>query len=350
MSHGIETLRDFQTGIAMEWHKKTKVVDQVFRYMFPEIQKVQSAIILPDGSVKILTDRHTPISLDDNLPCGEDLASLFTPHKAWDLVHELLAGTGFKVESIGMIKNRSKWFISTSLDELQQVKADNVKINLNFSGGLDGCLAPQADLNGIRIVCANTLAFSRATGKPLFRAKQTLNFFKTLEDRKAEISAAVGQVKVIDEKIKRMQDTPCALAEAKSVFLALLNPPGAKEISTRTDNQVEELAGLFAHGDGNHGETRYDALNAVTQLYTRGSVNDKSKKNVWSQYESSEFGAFADRKAGFFAMATDDKAWEKSLLTGEQLFAGLLAKSNHVASPTSTNLDGGALLANLLAK
>lgn len=322
MAHHIDTARDFQYGLEQAWHRLTKVVGKITKEMFPEIFAKQLSL---DGK---LIPFHMAVASDDNLPIGEPFCHetypIFTPHQAWDYVHEVLGGTAFTIESIGMLKDRTVWFISTRLNELESLKVDGDKsethFQFNFSGGLNRQFSPQCEVSGIRAVCWNTVSLSRIMGKVLFKSKCTKNFQVRLDNAKAEIEKAIGMTAVFNAAMSALNNTGCDTKRAERIYTGFLAPENAEKLSTRVKNQVEELTGLFnGRGIGCNGRTLYDTFNAFTEFRTRGS--EDSTKDKWSQIESSEYGQFADQKAEFANVLSDENRLDKVETRGKELIA-----------------------------
>jgi hypothetical protein len=302
MASGLETKRDFQVGLEIAWHKKTIVKDIVTIDDFPVI--ASERILRANGEPLKYGEKEffVPISQDDNEPvsppyCGGSF-SLFAPRDGFKYVQDVLAGTDYTVHSLGMLKNRSKWFLSVYLDELEQAEKESkgMKFNLNFSGGMDGTLSPQAELSVTRQVCWNTVSLSRLNGQVVFASKLTKNFATRLEASKESVEKVCGMAKIFNLAYSKLENAKCTETKARNIYAGFLTPEGEKVTKTG-ENTVNELVSLFQRGDGNKGETLADTLNGFTQLRTRGRTD--SKKDVWAQYESSEFGAYAEQKARF---------------------------------------------------
>lgn len=316
MSHGLINSRDFQVGEEQAWHKLTEI-GIPSRDRFPLITAQPLRYMDSDGNNWGASHGENsyviPISQDDGLPVAppycQGTYSLFTPREGWDFVMEVLSGTDFKVESIGMIWNRSRWFISTKLTELESFSVgdnDQTNFQLNFSGGLDRTLSPQAELSGTRIVCQNTLSLSRSTGTVLFNEKATKNFKSRLEAAKNEMEKAVGMAAVFSASMKTISETPCSVKRARNIYAGFITPKGVEKMSSRTSNTVTALEELFVGGLGNKGETEYDLLNGYTQLLSRGDerIDTRTKKplstvSVERTIISSQWGDSANKKAEF---------------------------------------------------
>ena len=312
MAHGIFTKRDFQIAEKPAWHKLT-VLETPTKEHFPELESVtmeyHTGKHRPNGeplySPVIIggETRAIAIAKDDGEICGEcynpNSYTLFSPREAWDYVAGVLAGTGYTVESIGMLWNRSNWFISTRLDELKSVKMGGRETNfmLNFSGGLDKSMSPQAELSSTVVVCANTLSVSRMSGERLFKIRATKNFGDRLKETVSEVEKACGMAAIFKAEMDKLANNTCNVDRAQKVLTGFFTPrevTKASEMSTRSKNQVRQITNLFLDGIGNSGRTEFDLLNAVTELGTRGNG-----KNDGKAFGSGEFGGWADTKAEF---------------------------------------------------
>ena len=329
MAHGILE-RDFvKNGVNTEidWHKKTLVMGRPLTFEdFPEMKGED--IYTADGRGLVIDGKpwRVPVTADDGLPCGKpycgDTFTLFTPRQAWQFVAETLAGTGYTVGRIGLLWNRSKWFISTDLHELRAVSRKGQKFHLNWSGGIDGTMSPQAELSAFFDVCWNTLSLSRLTGQVLFKKKLTSGFNSALQSAKGQIEQAVGMAAVFNAAMQTAEETACEVQTAREIYMgATVREDLAKvvKVSTTARNTVDGLVSLYQRGDGNKGQTLADVVNGFTQYGTRGF--ESSRKDVWTQLESSEFGGMADRKAEFVKAVFSPNEREGLRVKGAQLLA-----------------------------
>jgi hypothetical protein len=332
MAHGIVTIRDFvygKVGQGNDWHGLTVEKENLSPEMFPnmEAQQLQTfqGVALP---WKVL------ISTDDNQPCGSpfnpDSFGYILPQAAWEMVEQAIAGTHYTVERIGMLWDRSFWFVSISLDELKAVSRPGEMFRLNFSGGLDGANSPQGELSHIRAVCWNTISASRRTNDYLFKIRQTTNSGSKLDAAKAEVEKAVGMAKIFNTTLAALEQIPCNIDTARAAYAGDVAARGGdfriavskktgQEKESKARNLVDEFTELFRTGAGNSGKTRADVLNGYTQLLTRGRKD--SKKNVWTQVASSEFGGNADRKSEFLTTLADSNKFDALVARGKEALA-----------------------------
>ena len=345
MAHGIfNASRDFQIAEKVAWHKLTRIGKPKMED-FPEIKPMP--LHYNGGKDMVYGNRKfvVPVAMDDMLPvappyCGETIVDetekgceekdkrgtyiLFTPQEAWKWVSEVLEGTQYDVQSIGMLWNRSFWFISTKLTELESLSIktnDTASFQLNFSGGLDRSVSPQCELSSVRAVCFNTISLSRASGKILFHERATKGFTERLDLAKNEVAKAVGMTATFKAAMEKLISIPCKVERAEKIFASVVTPTDAKKMSTRGKNTVKLLTQFHVGGLGNCGETEFDLLNAYTQLLTRGS--DDAKTSMGRRFASSEFGNNADAKADFYNLLTSDRREELPEMEerGERLLA-----------------------------
>jgi len=298
MSSGLETSRDFQVGLSKAWHNLTKLVEVVGAEHFPEI--VASPLTYTVGEeLREWPGMTVPISTDDGFPVGTASGAsytLFTPREAMAYLSEVLAGTGHKVESLGMIFNRTRWFVTYSLDELQGVAPDGEAFKLTASGGLDKSQSPSFNLTHTVAVCANTVQVARS-GRALFASKLTKGFSSRLEATKATVD------------------------EARAVYAADLTGNGADLRSARSSNLLDELVVGFQRGRGNAGATRYDTLNGYTEVMGQGLVGSSSRRDAFNRWQSSEWGGNAGRKAAFAEIITAPGGWDRMVADGREAMA-----------------------------
>ena len=358
MAHGILS-RDFVYANTEEkdWHKLTQHKPDLSIKNFPDIFPVDVWINVPIvGSTEdnysekpFKTGHQVLITADDMRPCSEPFNPVtmthILPDRAWAQFEEALSGTRYTIERIGMLWDRSVWFVSVHLDELESVSKPGEKFQLNFSAGLNGQLKLQAELSHTRVVCHNTLSASRsaasskAFGK-LFAIKQTKGAITRFEAKRDEIEKAVGMAQVFNKAMDFIANRPCSEQEARKAYAGEvateINRVQGKAIAdafktgetkkgnkreSRALNIVNEMTSLFSRGDGNTGSTRADALNGYTQFMTRGGASD-STKDPFKAIASGMLGNAADRKAGFFDTASDTAKWKDIIKVGEIALAG----------------------------
>lgn len=336
MSHGIISIRDFVYGLegqGKDWHGLTQERQgPLTPQLFPEFQERELFYFDDDGNKNLHSDKIL-ITKDDGKACGKPFNpksfGYILPQVAWGMIEQALEGTNYTIERVGMLWDRSFWFVSVSLDELKEIARKGEAFQLNFSGGLDGNDSPQGELSHIRAVCWNTISASRRSGEYLFKIRQTSHSHDKLEDAKSEVEKAVGLAALFNKTLAQLESQECSVDIARFAYageiarhngdFTVTKTKGGENRENRSRNTVNELVSLFQSGDGNNGETMADLLNGFTQLHTRG--RKETKKNIWTQVASSEFGTAADRKAEFLTVLTDDKDFGMMVEEGREVLA-----------------------------
>lgn len=320
--HGIETVRDFQVGLTQAWHRLTIVKSTISAEDFPRIVAAPLAYV-SDGELKPWPGMSVPVSTDDGLPVGTAFGAsyaLFTPQDAMSYLEEVLSGTGYKVLSLGMVFNRSRWFVSFELVELAGIAPSGESFILSASGGLDKSQSPMFNLTHVVQVCANTVRLARA-GRALFSSKLTKGFTSRLEASRAALGEVVGMARLFNETLRGLEATRATVDEARAVYAADLSGNGADLRSTRSLNTLDDLVAGFRGGRGNSGANRLDVVNGFTEVLGQGLAGSASKRDAFSRWESSEWGGNADRKAAFVEGITAPGGWDSMIQTGNAALA-----------------------------
>jgi hypothetical protein len=323
MSSGLETSRDFQVGVVKAWHGMTRILATITADQFPDIIKVPLRYVLPSGEVREWAGKTVPVSSDDGVPVGTasgDSYTVFAPREAMQYLGEVLSGTGHKVESLGMIFDRSRWFVTYSLDELEGIAPKGEAFKLTASGGLDKSQSPMFSLTHTVAVCANTVAIARS-GRALFSSKLTKGFASRLEASRDALGQTVGMARLFNETLRGLEQSPATLDEAREVYAGELSVAGADLRSARSTNLLDELLVGFRSGRGNAGATRLDVLNGFTEVFGQGLAGASSRRDAFSRWQSSEFGGFAERKSEFAAAVATADGWDSLATAGRDALA-----------------------------
>ena len=322
MSSGLETSRDFQVGLTQAWHRLTIVKPVISASDFPQIVAAPLTYV-SGGELKPWPGMSVPVSTDDGLPVGTSFGAsyaLFTPQDAMAYLEEVLSGTGYKVLSLGMVFNRSRWFVSFELVELAGIAPAGESFILSASGGLDKSQSPMFNLTHVVQVCANTVRLARA-GRALFSSKLTKGFTSRLEASRAALGEVVGMARIFNETLRGLEKAKATVDEARAVYAADLSGNGADLRSTRSLNTLDDLVAGFRSGRGNAGATRLDVANGFTEVLGQGLVGATSRRDSFKRWESSEWGGNADRKAAFVEAITSPGGWDRMVADGNEALA-----------------------------
>jgi hypothetical protein len=239
------------------------------------------------------------------------------------LIADCVAGTGHKITSCGSVRNRGRVFVSYGIEipELKDNKTGrDYTFFLNFGNGHDKSSVLWVVTANHDAVCDNTFSalelFSKEqkptndgtqleeadSDKVSIRKRHTKHMQMSFPSIVSLVDKAVGVQREFIRAMEAAAAEPLNESKARELFAGFLCPKGAKEMSTKTENKVDRLQGLFRKGRGNNGQTVADAFNAVTEYYTHESAGGAN--NEEKQFLSSEFGDGAEKKRSFFSLIT----------------------------------------------
>jgi phage/plasmid-like protein (TIGR03299 family) len=244
----------------------------------------------------IVSDRYQPVQntecfkfFDEIVGAGDAVyhtaGSLWGGRKVWILAH---MGNG----------------------EYQLDNGDQLESYILLDNSHDGGSALRMRMTPIRVVCSNTLE-SATRGEATFAARHTSG----ITGRVAEARDLLGLNKAFMERFLGQCNEVATKAftapQMESLTYKLLDLDTDKAMSEQRGVKAlhgEKMIDLFSDGKGNNGESRWDAVNAVTEFldYERGSralnsVGSTDEIIVSRRLDNSWFGNGASMRT---------KAWD----------------------------------------
>ena len=315
MSHNIQS-RDSVFAVVQSWHGLSTVLPVLTpEICFPWGVTLEQVSYGLGANQKQLGRWAVPCSTDDGLPLGEtgmpvNLATYVvrTPQDLWRLRDEVTTGTQNTVVSCGSVGQRSKFFISTKLNELETLTLKDgtkTELLLNSQGSVDKSRPEQHSISSIRIVCQNTMDMSFLQDSIKFRYSHHINMNDRIAKDKPLIEAAAGLSAVIKTAFNDLIAKPCNTTRAERIYTGLIVSPDQEEVSKRAENMIQQHISCFRSGAGNSGSSEYDLLNGFSELRTKGY--DGSKKSRFDTFETSEFGNYGASKSRLAQMLISDR-------------------------------------------
>lgn len=310
MSHLMES-NDIQHGIAVAWHKLTKVKtsEELARDGFP-FELVRKPVLVEGKE----TGWQWLAGSDDGIliakPFNPQSYPVISNARFLDIVKNALSGTKATIESLGTFGGRAKRYITVRVGEdFEQFRVGKRKffnrLNLHDSFDKTGKLIAKA--SNTCVVCANTFAISLAEDSEFeLSLRHTANMDDKIANFEKAIESYRGVTALYRELFEHADTLPVSDDVAHLSILGFLSE--GKETSTRTLNQAERIRDLFNAGAGNSGRTALDLISAVTDYYSHESSGKKA--SAFRQFESSEIGAGAVRKSEFVAAIQADNGRE----------------------------------------
>lgn len=246
--------------------------------------------------------------------------------EVWECVQKSIEGLGVKIVTAGTLDNCKKFYVSVELEgskDLRTASGDKFQAILNFLTSHDGSINLLAKDWMHRVVCANTFGWCAAYegGAVAVRVPHTKNAGIQIDNLGAYLNTVLhGRQKIMEamsylETVK--MESP---SQAAYVSAAFLNGPDADELSTRTFNRAVTIRDLAVAGKGNHGKTRADMFNGLTDYFTNGAGAGGEKADKAKRWSVSNFGAAADHKERFLSLLLNEADFSEALERGEKLF------------------------------
>jgi len=170
-------------------------------------------------------------------------------------------------------KNGKKCVIQSKLPE--PINVDGDKVNPYFYTVIDhsGMGSNKVVPSTIRISCDNAFHLIKSSGDN--RAHHASTFDDRVKSMIDSIITSVESAKNFEGIMKKLKGLKFSRNEMVKLTQKLI--PVEAEESTRRVNKRERIVELFESGRGNCGETRWDALNALTEYETHNGKQSAAK-------------------------------------------------------------------------
>jgi hypothetical protein len=174
--------------------------------------------------------------------------------------------------------------------------------------------------SSICIVCKNTFnfnvnQFNNNKSGIRFAVKHTKNSGIALENVAKGIEDVISNRALFCAELDKLGNQKVSKDDAHSFILGLIVPETSSEVSTRTNNNSEEILDLFIKGPGNSGSNRLDLFSAFTDFYT----HSHSGRGVEAQFVSSEFGSGQKMKDRAFHALSNSSTFDNLKKRGSSL-------------------------------
>lgn len=320
MAHNIQEF-DKIVSLKKEWHDLQEILPVItFETSGLNWETEKRPLFVSCG------DEHCPVDGWQAIVRADKDLVLNIPKKSYEIIQNSrvfeciensLVGVKHTIQVAGSLANCRKIFISISLDNDQDylVGKDKFKNFITFISSHDGSLSLSAYDCATRVCCENTLNWSlREKGILNLNVFHTKNCAVKITNMEEQIEKLLEKRVEFYSSLEYLASKPMSLDMCNKVLTGFIG--AGEELSTRAQNQIEEMTGLFKHGIGNNGQTYADALNSVTQYFTREVSDNKSKLLA-----SNMFGSSNAKKLDFFDALLDDATLDALAKRGEKLLA-----------------------------
>lgn len=314
MSHGIEKPVDKVYSleeIGLSWHGLDDLVPEINRESVrPILAPIKTGEIQFEGFPlkgykSIVADYR---GIRDDLEEIDQVCPLHVSKESYQEIDNLslfecaedaLRGVDAKISSVGTLSRGKVFFLSAMLgkEDTFKVNGDDFLGNLNLISSHNGTLAVECYDSLTRIVCMNTLKWSRSTkGEINFKVYHTKNSALSLGNMAELVNQILTGRADFCNQMEYLESQKINKNDARHFLAGWLTQDQKNPIlTTRTENRVDEILYLFEKGQGNKGKTLYDVLNGITEYFTSGEGTGKRADEA-DKWAKSEFGSAADYK------------------------------------------------------
>ena len=261
-----------------------------------------------------IPDRQNIVNEEgESLSIMQGRFTLTQPTDFRDMVREALVGVDHKVTFAATYNGQRSHMVGVEFAGLSNFSVgdeDRHSYTQIFRGSADGTWSLGAGGLLERFFCANQFAatFKDAEGK----AKNTIGGqakFASILSQLEAIEANVESYKIACERLANIEATEWQARQ----FIAGLLAPSDKALSTRSLNIIEDTTQRFTHGMGNHGATRYDIFNALTERFTHEAGKPASRVG------ESIAGRAANVKREAYRLITDGQRFQATSERGASI-------------------------------
>lgn len=163
---------------------------------------------------------------------------------------------------------------------------DKIEKNVLLVSSHDGSFSLMLQIVGLRVVCWNTLCMALEGATNRIKIRHTKKFNEKIIDAQRALQLTHAYFDNLQGLVNILAKIPMSKTEMGEFTKRLIPVDDEDEISARTLNIREKVETLFVNGKGNHGKSRWDALNAVTEYV---DFHRTTKKGC-SRFESGVLG------------------------------------------------------------
>jgi len=285
------------SAASLDWEVVTEPVYRDVGYEAFQPIEGKRAVVRQDTDevFGIMSDGYTPFQ---NLTCFD--------------VMDAVTGSGDATfHTVGsLFGGRRVWMLCKLPGDYRLDNGEKLESFILLDNSHDGTAALRMRLTSVRVVCSNTLG--AATGsRAAFAARHTSGIMGRVNEARDLLGLNAAHMERLMEAANRLAEQAWNYDQMKAMTYDLLDLAPDTSIDMQRGIKApaaSKMIDLFYLGEGNRGETKWDALNAVTEYldYSRGSraidsLDSTDDKVVSRRLENSWLGTGGE--------AMRSKAW-----------------------------------------
>ena len=203
----------------------------------------------------------------------------YTPvqnREAFDLIDAVVGSGDATFHTVGsLFGGRRVWMLCKLQGDYKLDNGEKLESFILLDNSHDGTAALRMRLTSVRVVCSNTLG-AATTSRAAFRAKHTSGIMARASDARDLLGLNAAYMERLIEDANRIAEQAWSHAEMKDMTYKLLDLDDDVAFDMQRGIKApaaSKMLDLFYLGEGNKGETKWDAFNAVTEYldYSKGS-------------------------------------------------------------------------------
>ncbi len=215
----------------------------------------QLAIVREDTDevFSIMSDGYTPIQNTEAFEFFDALAS---------------AGEAIYHTAGSLKGGRRVWILAKLPGDLAITDTDVLEKYILLVNSHDGSRAFTVQQTPVRVVCQNTMNVALAGNETGFKAKHTSGIMKRVNDARELLGLSEAYFEMFMRGVERLVDAKMSegqMYDFSRKVLGIDPEATADEIREPATTALLTLPALYVSGQGNQGETAWDAFNAVTE-------------------------------------------------------------------------------------
>jgi len=203
----------------------------------------------------------------------------YTPVQNWsafDLIDAVVGAGDATFHTVGsLFGGRRVWMLCKLQGDYKMDNGEKLESFILLDNSHDGTAALRMRLTSVRVVCSNTLG-AATSSRAAFAARHTSGIMGRVNEARDLLGLNAAYMERLIEDANRIAEQAWSHAEMKDMTYKLLDLDDDRAMDMQRGIKAPaafRMFDLFYLGQGNRGETRWDAFNAVTEYldYSRGS-------------------------------------------------------------------------------
>ena len=195
---------------------------------------------------------------------------------AFDLIDSVVGSGDATFHTVGsLFGGRRVWMLCKLAGDYKMDNGEKLESFILLDNSHDGTAALRMRLTSVRVVCSNTLG-AATSSRAAFAARHTSGIMGRVNEARDLLGLNAAYMERLIEDANRIAEQAWSHAEMEDMTYRLLDLDDDRAIDRQHGIKApaaSKMLDLFYLGEGNRGETKWDALNAVTEYldYSAGS-------------------------------------------------------------------------------